>query len=198
MHTARHPGAGRDPAAGAAGFRDHRAPTLLDSGLRRNDGEGDEQRGKHGAAQPRWSEPSAATCDTHAQPSVIGDGAVWPKVEQEEPRLFQRTSSDRACRVGGLHRPFLLVPSLWASKEKELGRRQAAESPPQASNLATSQNHAPSGAAQDPPLIPTFSPKGRRSRSSPPQASNRCPPPHPGQSSECNEACPTSMPAMSP
>jgi hypothetical protein len=30
-----------------------------------------------------------------------------------------------------------LVPSLWASKEKELGRRQASESPPQASNLAT-------------------------------------------------------------
>jgi hypothetical protein len=188
MHTARHPGAGRDPAAGAAGFRDHRAPTLLDSGLRRNDGEGDEQRGKHGAAQPRWSEPSAATCDTHAQPSVIGDGAVWPKVEQEEPRLFQNPSTDRACRVGGLDRPFLLVPSLdsglpalrpsgrlrrspplpavaWASKEKELGRRQASESPPQASKLATQ-----SRAAQDPPLIPTFSPEGRRSQEQRPVA----------------------------
>jgi hypothetical protein len=52
-------------------------------------------------------------------------------------RLFQDTSSAKACRVGGLDRPFLVVPSLWASKEKELGRRQASESPPQASNLAT-------------------------------------------------------------
>jgi hypothetical protein len=68
---------------------------------------------------------------------VNGDGAEWPKVEQEVSRLFQTTSSPKACRVGGLDRPFLLVPSLWASKEKELGRRQASESPPQASNLAT-------------------------------------------------------------
>jgi hypothetical protein len=68
---------------------------------------------------------------------VNGDGAVWPKVEQEEPRLFQNPSTNKACRVGGLDRPFLLVPSLWASKEKGLGRRQAHESPPQASNLAT-------------------------------------------------------------
>jgi hypothetical protein len=30
-----------------------------------------------------------------------------------------------------------LVPSLWASKEKELAGRQASESPPQASKLAT-------------------------------------------------------------
>jgi hypothetical protein len=28
------------------GFRDHRPPTSLDSGLRRNDGEGDESGGK--------------------------------------------------------------------------------------------------------------------------------------------------------
>jgi hypothetical protein len=60
----------------------------------------------------RWSEPSAATHDTHAQPSVNGDGAVWPEVEQEVSRLFQTTSSAKACRVGGLDRPFLLVPSL--------------------------------------------------------------------------------------
>jgi hypothetical protein len=76
---------------------------------------------------------------------VNGDGAEWPLVEQEEPRLFQNLSTDRACRVGGLHRPFLLVPSLWASKEKGLAGRQASESPPQASNLATkptSKSHA--------------------------------------------------------
>jgi hypothetical protein len=114
----RHSGAGRNPAAGAAGFRDNHPPTSLDSGLRRNDGEGDEPRGKHETAQLRWSKRSAATSDTPAQPSVNGDGAVWPSVEQEEPRLFQNTSTDKACRVGGLDRPFLLVPSLWASKEK--------------------------------------------------------------------------------
>jgi hypothetical protein len=90
----------------------------LDSGLRRNDGEGHRQRSKNEAAQPRWSEPSAASCDTPALPSVNGDGAMWPKVEQEEPRLFQTTSSAKVCRVGGLHRPFLLATSLWASKEK--------------------------------------------------------------------------------
>jgi hypothetical protein len=73
---------------------------------------------------------------------VNGDGAVWPKVEQEVSRLFQTTSSAKACRVGGLDRPFLLVPSLWASKEKELAGRQASESPPQASNPATSFDSA--------------------------------------------------------
>jgi hypothetical protein len=49
---------------------------------------------------------------------VNGDGAEWPKVEQEELRQFQNASSAKACRVGGLHRPFLLATSLWASKEK--------------------------------------------------------------------------------
>jgi hypothetical protein len=43
---ARHPGAGRDPVAGAVGFRDNRALTSLDSGLRRNDGEGNKTHGK--------------------------------------------------------------------------------------------------------------------------------------------------------
>jgi hypothetical protein len=72
----------------------------------------------------RWSGSvaleRAKSCShgTYAPPSVNGDGAVWPKVEQEEPRLFQTTSSAKACRVGGLHRPFLLATSLWASKEK--------------------------------------------------------------------------------
>jgi hypothetical protein len=79
---------------------------------------------------------------------VNGDGAVWPSVEQEVSCLFPTPSSYKACRVGGLHRPFLLVPSLWASKEKELGRRQAHESPPQASNPATTckKRAAPTGA----------------------------------------------------
>ena len=119
------------------GFRENLPLLLLDSGLRRNDGEGYELKGKSRAIRLRWSERGAASCDSHALTSVIGDGAVWPSVEQEVSRLFQTTSSAKACRVGGLHRPFLLVPSLWASKEKELGRRQASESPPQASNLAT-------------------------------------------------------------
>jgi hypothetical protein len=57
-------------------------------------------------------------CVNHALSSVIGDGAEWPKVEQEESRLFQNPSTAKACRVGGLHRPFLLATSLWASKEK--------------------------------------------------------------------------------
>jgi hypothetical protein len=112
------------------------------SGLRRNDGEGHESRGKNRAMRLRWSKRSAATRDSHSLTSVNGDGAVWPTVEQEVSRLFQDASTDRAYRVGGLDRPFLLVPSLWASKEKELGRRQASESPPQASNLATTQSHA--------------------------------------------------------
>jgi hypothetical protein len=66
----------------------------------------------------RWSKRSAATRDSHSPPSVNGDGAEWPKVEQEVSRLFQKTSSAKACRVGGLDRPFLLATSLWASKEK--------------------------------------------------------------------------------
>jgi hypothetical protein len=53
-----------------------------------------------------------ATSDTHALPSVKGDGAVWSKVGQEVSRLFQSTSTAKACRVGGLDRPFPLVPSL--------------------------------------------------------------------------------------
>jgi hypothetical protein len=76
----------------------------------------------------------------HTLTSVNGDGAVWPKVEQEEPRLFQKTSSDRACRVGGLNKAISLGSSLWASKEKELAGRQASETPPQANNLATTHN----------------------------------------------------------
>jgi hypothetical protein len=75
-------------------------------------------RSKNGAVRLRWSERSAATRDTHALTSVNGDGAVWPKVEQEVSRLFQNASTDKACRVGGLDRPFLLATSLWASKEK--------------------------------------------------------------------------------
>jgi hypothetical protein len=43
---ARHPGAGRDPVAGAVGFRDNRALTSLDPGLRRDDGEGNKTHGK--------------------------------------------------------------------------------------------------------------------------------------------------------
>jgi hypothetical protein len=39
---------------------------------------------------------------------VNGDGAVWPKVEQEVPRLFQTASSDSACRVGGLDKTISL------------------------------------------------------------------------------------------
>jgi hypothetical protein len=62
------------------GFRDNRPPTSLDSGLRRNDGEGDEPRGENEADWLRWSERSAAISDTHALPSVNGDGAVWPCV----------------------------------------------------------------------------------------------------------------------
>jgi hypothetical protein len=90
----------------------------MDSRFRGNDAEGDGMQGKDEAVRPCWSEQSEASCDTHAQPSVNGDGAVWPTVEQEVSRLFQKTSSARACRVGGLHRPFLLATSLWASKEK--------------------------------------------------------------------------------
>jgi hypothetical protein len=111
-------GAGRDPVAGAVGFRDDRPPTLLDSGLRRNDGEGGEPRGKHGAVRPRWSRRRATTSNTHSPASVNGDGAVWPSVEQEVSCLFPTPSSYKACRVGGLHRPFLLATSLWARKEK--------------------------------------------------------------------------------
>ena len=43
---ARHPGAGRDPVAGAVGFRDHRVLASLDPGLRRDDGEGSGRSGK--------------------------------------------------------------------------------------------------------------------------------------------------------
>jgi hypothetical protein len=39
---------------------------------------------------------------------VNGDGAEWPKVEQKEPRLFQSTSSYKACRVGGLDKAISL------------------------------------------------------------------------------------------
>jgi hypothetical protein len=109
----------------------------------------------------------------HALTSVNGDGAVWPKVEQEELRLFQTTSSPKACRVGGLDRPFLLVPSLWASKEKELGRRQASESPPQASHLATKPKMK--GVARPAPH-PSLLPGGEKEQKneSPPQTGNRC------------------------
>jgi hypothetical protein len=41
-----------------------------------------------------------------------------------------------------------LVPSLWASKEKELAGRQASESPPQASHLATKPKLKPKAMAQ--------------------------------------------------
>ena len=85
-----------------------RAAPSLDSGLRRNDGEGDESRGKDGAIRPRWSERGVATSDIHARPSVNGDGAEWPKVEQEVSRLFQNTSTAKACRVGGLHKAISL------------------------------------------------------------------------------------------
>jgi hypothetical protein len=61
-------------------------------------------------------------------------------VEQEVSCLFQTSSSYKACRVGGLDRPFLLATSLWARKEKWLAGRQASESPPQASHLATKPN----------------------------------------------------------
>jgi hypothetical protein len=45
-----------------------------------------------------------------------------------------------------------LVPSLWASKEKELAGRQASESPPQTSNLATTSNQcaAPNNTPKNP------------------------------------------------
>jgi hypothetical protein len=56
----------------------------------------------------RWSERSTTRCDTHTSTSVNGDGAVWPKVEQEEPRQFQNASSAKACRVGGLHKAISL------------------------------------------------------------------------------------------
>ena len=88
-------------------------------------------------SRPRWSERSAASRDIHALASVEGDGAVWPKCRTGSVLSVPNPSSAKACRVGGLDRPFLLVPSLWASKEKGLGRRQASESPLQASNLAT-------------------------------------------------------------
>jgi hypothetical protein len=39
---------------------------------------------------------------------VKGDGAVWPKVEQEVSRLFQNTSTAMACRVGGLDKAISL------------------------------------------------------------------------------------------
>ena len=80
----------------------------MDSRLRGNDVEGDGVRNKDETAQPRWSKRSSATSDTHAPPSVNGDGAVWPKVEQEEPRKFQKPSTDKACRVGGLHKAISL------------------------------------------------------------------------------------------
>jgi hypothetical protein len=62
------------------GFCVLRTSPPLDSGLRRNDGEGDESRGKNGVIRLRWSERSVATSDTHALTSVNGDGAVWPLV----------------------------------------------------------------------------------------------------------------------
>jgi hypothetical protein len=70
------------------------------------------------ATRPSWGKRSAAIRDIASLTSVNGDGAVWPKVEQEVSRLFQDASSAKACRVGGLDRPFLLATSLWASKEK--------------------------------------------------------------------------------
>jgi hypothetical protein len=131
-------------------------------------------KARNGAVRLRWSERSAATSDTHAQPSVNGDGAVWPPVEQEVSRLFQTTSSAKACRVGGLHRPFLLVPSLWASKEKELAGRQASESPPQASNLATQPIQKPMKGDARPAPHPNHLPGGEKEQEQrkPPQAGN--------------------------
>jgi hypothetical protein len=106
---------------------------------------------------------------------VNGDGAVWPKVEQEEPRLFQDASSAKACRVGGLDRPFLLATSLWASKEKSLAGRQASESPPQASHLATQPNNE--GRRKTRPSSQPSPRRGEGAKSkSPLQASNPAPP----------------------
>jgi hypothetical protein len=64
---ARHPGAGRDPVTSVCGCRDDPPLPLLDSGLRRNDGEGTERMASDGwfghvgagearqpAAVPRW------------------------------------------------------------------------------------------------------------------------------------------------
>jgi hypothetical protein len=43
---ARHSGAGRNPVASVGGFRENLPLLLLDSGLRRNDSEGNKPRGK--------------------------------------------------------------------------------------------------------------------------------------------------------
>jgi hypothetical protein len=77
----------------------------------------------------RWSERNATSCDTHALPSVIGDGAVWPKVEQEVSRLFQDASSAKACRVGGLDKAISLG-YFSLGQQREVARwPQASESP---------------------------------------------------------------------
>jgi hypothetical protein len=68
--------------------------------------------GRNEAARPRWSKRDAASCDTHSLTSVEGDGAEWPKGRTGSVLSVPIPSSDRACRVGGLDRPFLLATSL--------------------------------------------------------------------------------------
>jgi hypothetical protein len=84
--------------------------------------------------------------------SVLRYGAEWPWVEQEEKRLFQITSSAKACRVGGFKKAISLgyfslgqqrevtrAPAgarKPAAGEHPGGSANVSESPPQASNLA--------------------------------------------------------------
>jgi hypothetical protein len=105
-HTS-FPRSGNDVEARFAFTRAHGAKAL-DSGLRRNDGEGERSTRQAEAIRPRRSRRRAATCVDPSLASVSRYGAVWPSVEQEEPRLFPTASSPKACRVGGFQKAISL------------------------------------------------------------------------------------------
>jgi hypothetical protein len=163
-----------------------RTPTSLDSGLRRNDGEGHKPRSENGAVRLRWSERSTASCDTHAQPSVNGDGAVWPKVEQEVSRLFQKTSSAKACRVGGLDKAISLG-SFSLGQQREGTRAPAGVRKPAAGEQPGDQANTKTNEGRR-KTHPSSQPSPRRGEGAKPQANNRCASnqPTPTRTQTCN------------
>ena len=123
--------------------------------------------------RPGVNERSPASHDTPSLASVDGDGAVWPPVEQEVSCLFQPLRATRlvgsAGSIGHFSWPLLFGPAKrsgsLAGRPAKARRRRAISRPNQNQNPWPNERAAP-----DPPLIPAFSPEGRRSQERKPVA----------------------------
>jgi hypothetical protein len=97
-------------------------------------------------------------------------GAAWPWVEQEGPRLFQNTSSLKACRVGGFNKAISLgYFSLGQQREvtrAPAGARKPAAGEPSSDSANVSESLPQ---ASQPAITPVHPPTRPTPGASPPQ-----------------------------